>query len=176
MITHISNIKAEVAEKCCYSPWILGDFHCLGASNELTKGLMGNHQRQYVECSTMFWTRRDLRGQQEIGPWLLFPITMAGLARICTQHSKRWPPIGHKGSDNEGVLGHTPQYELVVNVANLGGVANLPAWAMVEILATVDAAGVHGLQVGPLKGSLWTPPGINQPVRPIWPAPNPTGP
>jgi alpha-galactosidase len=49
-----------------------------------------------------------------------------------------------------GVLSNTHQYELAVNVPNTGLIPNLPAWAIVEVPATVDAAGVHGAQVGPL--------------------------
>jgi alpha-galactosidase len=49
-----------------------------------------------------------------------------------------------------GVLSNTHQYELAVNVPNTGLIPNLPEWAIVEVPATVDAAGVHGVQVGPL--------------------------
>jgi alpha-galactosidase len=49
-----------------------------------------------------------------------------------------------------GVLGNTHHYELAVNVPNTGFIPNLPNWAIVEIPATVDAAGVHGVSVGPL--------------------------
>jgi alpha-galactosidase len=49
-----------------------------------------------------------------------------------------------------GVLGNTHQYELAVNVPNAGFIPNLPGWAIVEVPATIDAAGVHGVSVGPL--------------------------
>jgi len=49
-----------------------------------------------------------------------------------------------------GVLGNTHQYELAVNVPNAGFIPNLPGWAIVEVPATVDATGVHGVNVGPL--------------------------
>jgi alpha-galactosidase len=49
-----------------------------------------------------------------------------------------------------GVLENTHQYELAVNVPNRGLVPNLPEWAVVEVPATVDATGVHGVHVGPL--------------------------
>jgi alpha-galactosidase len=49
-----------------------------------------------------------------------------------------------------GVLGNTHQYELAVNVPNVGYIPNLPSWAIVEVPATVDATGVHGVNVGPL--------------------------
>jgi alpha-galactosidase len=49
-----------------------------------------------------------------------------------------------------GVLNNTHQYELAVNVPNEGFVPNLPSWAIVEIPATVDATGVHGVNVGAL--------------------------
>jgi alpha-galactosidase len=49
-----------------------------------------------------------------------------------------------------GVLGNTHQYELAVNVPNRGLIPNLPDWAIVEVPATIDATGVHGVPVGPL--------------------------
>jgi alpha-galactosidase len=49
-----------------------------------------------------------------------------------------------------GVLGNTHQYELAVNVPNAGFIPNLPGWAIVEVPAIIDAAGVHGVSVGPL--------------------------
>jgi len=49
-----------------------------------------------------------------------------------------------------GVLGNTHQYELAVNVPNRGLISNLPDWAIVEVPATIDASGVHGVPVGPL--------------------------
>jgi len=49
-----------------------------------------------------------------------------------------------------GVLGNTHQYELAVNVPNAGFIPNLPSWAIVEVPATIDATGVHGVHVGPL--------------------------
>ena len=49
-----------------------------------------------------------------------------------------------------GVLGNTHQYELAVNLPNGGVIPNLPDWAIVEVPATVDAVGVHGIPVGPL--------------------------
>ena len=53
-----------------------------------------------------------------------------------------------------GVLGNTHQYELAVNVPNDGFIPNLPSWAVVEIPATVDAGGVHGIHVGDLPGPI----------------------
>jgi alpha-galactosidase len=50
-----------------------------------------------------------------------------------------------------GVLENTHQYELAVNVPNRGLIPNLPAWAVVEVPASVDASGVHGVHVGPLS-------------------------
>ena len=49
-----------------------------------------------------------------------------------------------------GMLGNTHQYELAVNLPNEGLIPNLPSWAIVEVPATVDATGVHGVCVGPL--------------------------
>ena len=41
-----------------------------------------------------------------------------------------------------------------VNVPNAGFIPNLPGWAVVEVPATVDATGVHGVKVGPLPGPI----------------------
>jgi alpha-galactosidase len=49
-----------------------------------------------------------------------------------------------------GVLGNTHQYELAVNLPNAGYIPNLPEWAIVEVPATVDASGVHGVALGAL--------------------------
>jgi alpha-galactosidase len=49
-----------------------------------------------------------------------------------------------------GVLENTHQYELAANVPNAGFIPNLPESAIVEVPATVDATGVHGVSVGPL--------------------------
>ncbi len=49
-----------------------------------------------------------------------------------------------------GTSGNTHQYELAVNVPNAGFISNLPSWAIVEVPATIDATGVHGVSVGPL--------------------------
>jgi alpha-galactosidase len=49
-----------------------------------------------------------------------------------------------------GCLENTHQYELAVNVPNAGFIPNLPESAIVEVPATVDATGVHGVSVGPL--------------------------
>lgn len=49
-----------------------------------------------------------------------------------------------------GVVRNAHNYELAVNVPNSGLVPNLPRWAIVEVPALVDGAGVHGLPVGPL--------------------------
>ena len=37
---------------------------------------------------------------------------------------------------------------------NAGFIPNLPDWAIVEVPATVDAGGVHGVAVGPLPDSI----------------------
>jgi alpha-galactosidase len=63
--------------------------------------------------------------------------------------------LGHQSGERAvpiivGVLGNTHQYELAVNVPNAGLIPNLPDWAIVEVPATVDASGVHGVRVGPL--------------------------
>jgi alpha-galactosidase len=48
------------------------------------------------------------------------------------------------------VLNNARQYELSANLPNAGFIPNLPNWAIVEIPATVDADGVHGIPIGPL--------------------------
>lgn len=48
------------------------------------------------------------------------------------------------------VLGNKHQHILAVNVPNTGLIANLPAGAIVEVPALVDASGVHGLPMGAL--------------------------
>ncbi len=50
----------------------------------------------------------------------------------------------------DGILHNTHQYEISVNVANHGYIPNLPDDAIVEIPATVDATGVHGVSLDPL--------------------------
>lgn len=49
-----------------------------------------------------------------------------------------------------GILGNSHHYELAVNLPNAGYISNLPAGAIVEVPAIVDANGVHGISVGDL--------------------------
>ena len=46
------------------------------------------------------------------------------------------------------------QFELAVNIPNAGCVSNLPADALVEVPAQVDAHGVHGIHIGALPEGL----------------------
>jgi alpha-galactosidase len=46
------------------------------------------------------------------------------------------------------------QHELSANIPNNGCIANLPADAIVEVPAVVNARGVHGVHVGPLPAGL----------------------
>ncbi len=71
-------------------------------------------------------------GEQPVAPYLDMPSGERAVPIIC------------------GVLGNTHQYELAVNVPNAGLIPNLPEWAIVEVPATIDASGVHGVPVGPL--------------------------
>jgi alpha-galactosidase/6-phospho-beta-glucosidase family protein len=50
----------------------------------------------------------------------------------------------------EGILSDSGQEELAVNLPNRGFVENLPAETIVELPATVDAKGVHGVALGRL--------------------------
>jgi alpha-galactosidase len=50
----------------------------------------------------------------------------------------------------EGILTDSGQEELAVNLPNAGYIQELPEWIAVEVPATVDAAGVHGIPLGPL--------------------------
>jgi len=50
----------------------------------------------------------------------------------------------------EGILGDTGYEEEAVNIPNAGFIDNLPAWLSVEVPATVDKHGVHGVRLGEL--------------------------
>ena len=50
----------------------------------------------------------------------------------------------------EGILGDTGYEEEAVNIPNAGFIDNLPAWLVVEVPATVDKHGVHGVRLGEL--------------------------
>lgn len=50
----------------------------------------------------------------------------------------------------EGILGDTGYEEAAVNIPNAGFIDNLPPWLAVEVPATVDRSGVHGVRLGEL--------------------------
>jgi alpha-galactosidase len=50
----------------------------------------------------------------------------------------------------EGILTDSGQRELAVNIPNEGLIDNLPAFLVVEVPATVDGDGVHGVKLGAL--------------------------
>lgn len=50
----------------------------------------------------------------------------------------------------EGILTDSGQEEMAVNVPNAGLIDNLPEWLVVEVPATVDKNGVHGVPLGKL--------------------------
>ena len=50
----------------------------------------------------------------------------------------------------EGILTNSGQEELAVNIPNAGFIDNLPEWIAVEVPATVDKDGVHGIPLGRL--------------------------
>jgi alpha-galactosidase len=50
----------------------------------------------------------------------------------------------------EGIITDTGYVEEAVNIPNNGLIANLPDWIVVEVPATVDKNGVHGLPMGAL--------------------------
>jgi alpha-galactosidase len=50
----------------------------------------------------------------------------------------------------EGILTDSGYVEEAVNIPNQGLIANLPDWIVVEVPATVDKNGVHGIAMGQL--------------------------
>ena len=50
----------------------------------------------------------------------------------------------------EGILTDSGYVEAAVNIPNQGSIANLPDWIAVEVPATVDKNGIHGLCLGEL--------------------------
>jgi alpha-galactosidase len=54
----------------------------------------------------------------------------------------------------EGILTNSGYMEEAVNIPNHGLIANLPDWIVVEVPATIDANGVHGIPLG------WLPRGF----------------
>lgn len=50
----------------------------------------------------------------------------------------------------EGILTNSGYVEEAVNVPNKGLIANLPDWIVVEVPATVDKNGIHGISMGEL--------------------------
>ena len=50
----------------------------------------------------------------------------------------------------EGILTDSGYVEEAVNIPNRGLIANLPEWIVVEVPATVDKDGVHGIPLGEL--------------------------
>ncbi|MFN2109321.1 MAG: alpha-glucosidase [Anaerolineae bacterium] len=50
----------------------------------------------------------------------------------------------------EGILDDSDYEEAAVNIPNAGFIDNLPPWLAVEVPATVDKTGVHGVQLGEL--------------------------
>jgi alpha-galactosidase len=50
----------------------------------------------------------------------------------------------------EGILTDAGFVEEAVNIPNRGSIANLPDWIVVEVPATVDKNGLHGLKLGEL--------------------------
>jgi alpha-galactosidase len=52
----------------------------------------------------------------------------------------------------EGILTNSGYVEEAVNIPNKGLIANLPDWIVVEVPATVDQNGVHGIPMGWLPG------------------------
>lgn len=64
--------------------------------------------------------------------------------KIELQLSERVVPI------IEGILTNSGYVEEAVNIPNRGLIANLPDWIVVEVPATVDKNGVHGIPMGSL--------------------------
>jgi alpha-galactosidase len=77
-----------------------------------------------------------------------------GYKEWCFQHSPEriggTEGVERFSSIIEGILTGTGHEELAVNILNDGFIANLPRDLVVEVPATVDTNGVHGVQLGPL--------------------------
>jgi alpha-galactosidase len=54
----------------------------------------------------------------------------------------------------EGILTDSGQAEMAVNIPNAGYIDDLPAWIAVEVPATVDKDGVHGVPLGRLPSGI----------------------
>ena len=54
----------------------------------------------------------------------------------------------------EGILTDSGHEEMAVNIPNAGLIDNLPEWIVVEVPATVDKSGVHGVPLGKLPHGL----------------------
>jgi alpha-galactosidase len=71
-------------------------------------------------------------------------------ADLLDERRERWQAVGIM----EAMLLGRERRELAVNLRNDGLIPNLPAEAVVEAPALVDATGVHGVPVGPLPRAI----------------------
>jgi alpha-galactosidase len=136
---HGLKLSAYLGERLGYWPASTDDHvgEYLGFAWELA-GLDG-YPFDRVDREAAEW-RADLvaiaTGGAPIAPWLLEP------------SGERAVPI------ITAMLGNSHAYELAVNIRNDGLIPNLPPDAIVEVPATVDANGVHGVPFGPLPEAI----------------------
>jgi alpha-galactosidase len=73
--------------------------------------------------------------------------------------SSKEPEMGQEATGErvvpiiEGILTDSGQEEMAVNLPNAGYIDNLPEWIVVEVPATVDKDGVHGIPLGQLPSA-----------------------
>lgn len=107
--------------------------------DRLAWGLQGGHDMtlRYIGEKGDLWDelRRQAGGE-------------APLRGTAMQESERCAAIA------EALITGEPLVELAVNLPNDGKIPNLPADAVVEVPAVVDASGVTGLAVGPLSAGI----------------------
>jgi alpha-galactosidase len=115
------------------------DYLTLGDGGELAWGLGGglDMTRQYIAEKGDLWDR--LREQASGST----PIDAAR-----NQEAERLVSIA------EAMVVGRDHLELAVNVPNIGKIPNLPPWAVVEVPAVVGAAGIRGVDVGPLPDDI----------------------
>jgi alpha-galactosidase len=100
--------------------------------------------------------------------WNTYDIQMYPLTEAARDRDAMWANINAMASERAPVehlrdvnseraetiitsmLVNRHDYEPAVNIPNRGNIVNLPDGAIVEVPAVIDAAGVHGLALGPL--------------------------
>ena len=115
------------------------DYLRLQDDGELAWGLRGglDMTRQYIAEKGTLWDR--LREQAS---------GQAPIDTMRNQEAERLVSIA------EALVSGRDFLELAVNLPNAGTIPNLPAWAVVEVPAVVGAAGIRGVDVGPLPDDI----------------------